>query len=300
MAKKPTISIGICAFNEERNIGALLGQLSQADNADGGIPGISEIIVVSSGSTDKTDSAAKKFAETDRRIRFIREAERRGKVSAVNIILKQAKGDIIVLCGADLQLENGTIRNLIRPFGDPTVGMAGARPVPRNDKTTFMGFCSHMLWDLHHRVALKSPKCGELIAIRNKGYSIPESMPVDEAYLEWRVRKGGSKIAYAPQAIVYNIGPGTISDYLRQRRRIHAQHIWLRKETGYAVATSDPSVILSALPSILFQSPKSFVFGIGAISLETISAILGRLDASVRNEPHKVWDVSESTKVARS
>ena len=52
------ISVGIMAFNEEKNIGRLLKAiLSQKLNQIK----ITEIIVVSDGSTDKTDEIVKNF-----------------------------------------------------------------------------------------------------------------------------------------------------------------------------------------------------------------------------------------------
>jgi biofilm PGA synthesis N-glycosyltransferase PgaC len=297
MVKKPTLTIGICAYNEGKNIGLLLNQLSTGSNAS---EAIMEIIVVSSGSSDSTDAIVRKLASHDKRIRFIREKERLGKVSALNRILSGAKGDIIVLSGADLQLEMDTIRNLIFGFKDPKTGMIGARPIPVNDKRSFSGFCSHLVWDLHHQIARRSPKCGELVAFRNIGCRIPDGIGCDEAYIEYLFRKAGWSIEYAGNAIVHNKGPDSVSDYIKQRRRIHAQHMRLKKETGYTVATSDPALVISALVGTIFQSPRSLVFGLGAITLESLSVFLGSYDFYVAKDDHKVWEVVDSTKeVAR-
>ncbi len=293
--KKPALTIGICAHNEEANIKALLLQILGSKPAEATI---NEILVVSSGSTDSTDSIVSDFCEHDPRLRLIREPERLGKVSAVNKILKQAKtgSDIIIISGADLQIREDTIDNLVSALEDPCVGMAGARIIPTNAPDSFSGFCSHLVWDMHHRIAMHSPKCGELIAIRNNGYSIPSDMAIDEAYLEYAVQKDGFSIAYAKDAIVYNKGPGSTGDYLKQRRRIHAQHMKLKESTGYSVSTSNPAMILGALTSHLSKSPRSFVFGIGAIGLESVAVFLGSYDFYIAKEDHSVWDVVTSTK----
>ena len=233
----------------------------------------------------------------DKRIRLITETDRLGKVSAVNKILDAASGRIIVLCGADLQLEPDSIKKLVRGFSDPKVGMIGARPVPTNDKGTFCGFCAHLVWDLHHRVAMKKPKCGELIAFRNEGFRIPKEMAVDEAWLEWRYTASGWKIAYAPDAIVKNRGPDTIPDYLKQRRRNHALHMQLERQAGYAVSTSDLGLIVEGLAANITSDPRSLVYCAGALLLEGVSIALGAYDYHIAKNNHAVWDVVASTKV---
>ena len=61
--KKIDVSIGIMAYNEERNIGKLLNILL---NQRLKTTHISEIVVVSSGSTDKTDSIVKNAAKKNK------------------------------------------------------------------------------------------------------------------------------------------------------------------------------------------------------------------------------------------
>ena len=58
-----TISIGVCAYNEEKNILHTLGSIlsQELDGFE-----ISEIIVVSSGSTDRTESIVHEFEPHDR------------------------------------------------------------------------------------------------------------------------------------------------------------------------------------------------------------------------------------------
>jgi biofilm PGA synthesis N-glycosyltransferase PgaC len=57
---KIRVSIGICVYNEEKNIGRLLDKLltQKTDLSD-----ISEIYVVSSGSKDRTNEIVRTFAK---------------------------------------------------------------------------------------------------------------------------------------------------------------------------------------------------------------------------------------------
>ncbi|HVF13331.1 MAG TPA: hypothetical protein VM942_01960, partial [Acidimicrobiales bacterium] len=42
------------------------------------------------------------------------------------------------------------------------------RVMPDNPPSTAMGHASHLLWRLHHRLALQQPKLGEMIALRSE------------------------------------------------------------------------------------------------------------------------------------
>jgi len=64
------VTVGVPAYNEERNIGKLLSTLLQQRTYS---VRIDEIIVVSSGSTDKTDTIVEEFARRGCRVMLIRE-----------------------------------------------------------------------------------------------------------------------------------------------------------------------------------------------------------------------------------
>ncbi|MCD6101917.1 MAG: glycosyltransferase, partial [Candidatus Cloacimonetes bacterium] len=91
-------SLGIFAYNEEKNIGQLLNAI---ENQDLNQVSIEEVIVVSSNSTDRTDDIVREFARKNSKIRLIVQPERKGKSSAINLFLNEAKGDIFVIESAD-------------------------------------------------------------------------------------------------------------------------------------------------------------------------------------------------------
>ena len=105
------------------------------------------------------------------------------------------------------------------------------------------------MWRLHHKIALITPKLGELVAFRSLVKEIPADTAVDEASIEAIIRKAGYELCYVPDAIVRNKGPENIKDFLKQRRRIAAGHKHLMIEERYEVSTMDPKKILK----ILFQ-----------------------------------------------
>jgi biofilm PGA synthesis N-glycosyltransferase PgaC len=288
-----TTSIGVMAYNEERNIGRLLEALVGQKLSE---VSISEIIVVSSGSTDRTDDIVLECARMHPRIRLVRQDAREGKASAINLFLAQARGDVFVLESGDTVPAPECVESLLAPFRDPAVGMTGARPVPVDDPDQFMGFVVHMLWRLHHMLALRSPKLGEMVAFRSFVTSIPPESAVDEASVEAIVVQAGLKLRYVPEAIVYNKGASNVRDFLKQRRRIYAGHLWLSKAQSYEVATKRVGGILSVLFEDMEWRPRGVLWTLAGVFLESVGRFLGAIDFYLLKRNPYTWDVAESTK----
>lgn len=293
MQKRLRVSVGIAAYNEESNIGRLLEsfltqQLKQVT--------ISEIIVISSGSTDKTNAIVKKIASKNPWIKLICQKKRLGKASAVNILLSQAKEDILVLSSADIILKERTLEYLIAPLRKKAVGIVGSHPIPLNDKKTFFGFASHLQWSLHHAISLHSPKMGECIAFRKIFKQIPILSAVDEANIESLIKGQGYKMVYASKAIVYNKGPEKLQDFILRRRHIYAGHMATKYEYSYEVSTSSGLTVLLLLLRNFSFSWRFLLFTPGVIMLEAYSRLLGFLDYKLKLRSHTVWQITQTTK----
>lgn len=285
-------SLGIMAHNEEANIGRLLARVlaSRLERVE-----IVEIIVVASGCTDRTEAIVREAATSDGRICLISQPTREGKASAMNLFIQYASCDVLVLSSADLLPEENAIERLVLPFADPDIGITASRPEPVNDPATFMGFAAHLLWDLHHRMNLQGFKAGEMIAFRKVFTRIPPYTAVDEASVEPLIRGQGYHVLYVPEAIVFNKGPETVADFLRQRRRIYAGHLEMRDRLGYSVSTMSGGKIAGLLLRHLDWHPKQFFWTWRVVVLEIYGRYLGRQDYKSRRS-HTVWEIAATTK----
>jgi biofilm PGA synthesis N-glycosyltransferase PgaC len=287
------LSIGIMAYNEEANIGRLLRSVLNQRLTDGCIK---EIFVVASGCTDRTEEIVGEFEEEDERIKLLVQEKREGKASAINLFLASASGDIVVLESGDTIPEAETFDKLIAPFKNPKVGMVGGRPIPVNSRDSFIGYTVHLMWALHHNIALISPKLGELVGFRNIVREIPNDTAVDEASIEATVRAAGYILSYVPDAIVMNKGPERIRDFIKQRRRIAAGHRNLWRTQNYQVSTSSALTILGVLIRGHSWGFKSTLWTLGAIGLEIVGRGLGYYDLYIKKKNPFVWDIAGSTK----
>ncbi len=290
---KLTCSTGILIHNEAGNIGKLLDALIKQKLAK---VIIREIIVVSSASTDGSDEIVREYANKDKRIRLVTEPERRGKSAAINTFLKEAAEDLVLISSGDVLPAEETVERMIEPFFREDIGMTGSHPVPVNKTDNFVGYWVNLQWELHHQIALKSPKLGEMIAFRKIMKHIPEKSAVDEASIEAMITERGLRLYYVPGAIVYNKGPETLGEFIKQRRRIAAGHLWLQRRDSYRVSTSNPRLLLSVLSKELKKKPGK-VFYISMICLlELWSRFLGWYDLTVLKKNPFKWDQINSTK----
>ena len=105
-------SVGITAHNEEANIGQLLeAMLNQRLHT----VEISEIIVVASGCTDRTEDIIREHMNKDARIQLYIQEKREGKTSAINVFLRHATEEICVLESGDTLPHEDTIENMVPP-----------------------------------------------------------------------------------------------------------------------------------------------------------------------------------------
>lgn len=289
-----TVAVAIPAYNEAATVArAVRGVLGQ----QGPHLRTLQLVVVASGCTDDTVAEAERAFAGDPRARLLVQERREGKAAAIAAFLDTATGaDVYVLAGADGILEEGALEPLVARFDDATVGMAGGRPVPVNDPSTLLGRVARLLWEMHHHVALRQPKLGELVAFRRAFEAMPTDTAVDEAAIEALVLAKGLRLAYVPEARVKMKGPGTVREFLRQRRRIHAGHLLLRRSTGHAPATLGLGAILRAARSATPRTPRGVGDFLAAALLEAMARALGRWDATFGGRDHAAWERIASTK----
>jgi biofilm PGA synthesis N-glycosyltransferase PgaC len=288
-------SIGIMAYNEEANIERTLQSVLEQQ---GPSIRIEEVIVVASGCTDRTIPIVSAMAQKEPRVRLCVQEKREGKASAINLFLKEARSPVVVLLGADVIPEDSAIENLCAPFKDPLIGMVGGRPVPVNDVSTFMGHTVHLLWRLHDRVARVHPKLGEVIAFRNVISGIPVDSAVDEISIQALITQLGYKLIYRPDCVIYNKGPVTVRDFLKQRRRIFAGHLKVLRQQNYEASTMKVTPIarqLIACRHFALSTPRQTMWTLGAIILEGYARLQGYYDFWRKRE-HNIWQAVASTK----
>ncbi|NQT65940.1 MAG: glycosyltransferase [FCB group bacterium] len=293
MDNKLYCSVGVIVYNEAANIGKLLNALLK-QKSDKTM--IKEIIVVSSACTDGTDEIVRGFEKEHEIIKLITEAERGGKSSAINKFIKTANTDLLIIESGDTIPAEDTVEKMIIPFLDKKVGMTGGRPTPENDPRTFIGYSVNLLWNLHHEMALISPKLGEMVAFRKIFDQIPPESAVDEASIEAIMKENDLLLKYIPEAIVHNKGPENLIDFIKQRRRIETGHLWLMENSDYSVSSQNKGLLLDLALKELKKDKEKVFFLFGTALVEMYSRFLGWYDYKIKKKNPFKWDIANSTK----
>jgi len=281
--EKPNVSIGICAYNEEKNIGRLLSFL-QKERFEFNLK---EIIVVASGCTDRTVNIVRKFTRKNKKIKLIVERKRRGKASAVNVILRKAKGEVIVFIGADNIPLRGSINKLVKPLLKEGVGASSGHPIPMEGKG-LKAKVEEIVWNLHDEVCKRFPKIsGELFAIKASLIrKIPSTIINDDSYFAAQIIRKGSKIAYVSDAITYMISKDYgLFSHLKRRRRIARGYLQLR-ELGLSYSIP-PFLTLSILLSLIRKKQMKLSIILLALLLEILANILAYIDTLIGYTPFR-------------
>src|SRR5216684_7295924 len=101
---EPTATIIVTAYNEERALAAKLENTLALNYPRE----LTEIIVASDCSNDRTDEIAREFSA--RGVRLCRQSERLGKTAAQNAAVEQARGEIIIFSDATSHYPSDVIR----------------------------------------------------------------------------------------------------------------------------------------------------------------------------------------------
>ncbi len=231
MFENSSITAGISAYNEEKNIAkSVMSALHSKAN-------VREVIVVASGCKDNTEGVVRSLMRRDKRIKLIIEGKRRGKGSAINLILKNAKGEVIVMTDADLTFPPHSITELLKRFGRKTGAVSG-RPEYFASSGMFRWWgrfaseCTSRQRQAKEREGFHGIS-GYLYALRSGIVGkIPPSAKSEDAYVGRLVMQKGYDIAYAPNAIV-NVGYAeNYGDYLTQKIRTHYGHLEVFESAG--------------------------------------------------------------------
>lgn len=121
LTSRPRLSVIIAAYNEERWIEAKLRSTLEQRYP----PDRLEVIVVSDGSTDRTEAIVARVAGP--RVRLIRQEPRAGKSAALNRGAAAATGDLLIFTDANALFAPDALARLAAAFADPRVGLVSGQ-----------------------------------------------------------------------------------------------------------------------------------------------------------------------------
>ena len=105
------LSIIVPVFNEEATVGAVIDRLMAIE-----LPVAREIVVVNDGSTDGTRRVLDALPPAGERLRIVHAPVNGGKGRAIRTGFEQARGTIVAIQDADLELDPAELASLVVPI----------------------------------------------------------------------------------------------------------------------------------------------------------------------------------------
>jgi cellulose synthase/poly-beta-1,6-N-acetylglucosamine synthase-like glycosyltransferase len=222
----PFVSIIVPVHNEEQRIAGKLGNCLEVLYPHDRM----EILVVSDGSTDRTEEIVCNFMTRDSRIRWLQSASRVGKSGIQNLASVHARGDILFFTDANTTMTPGVLRTVMEDLTDPMVGLVTA--------TVHLGSPEDMVeegqglywrYELFLRtvesdLGILATGSGQALAVRRELFRPLPTCYGDDCIMPLDVRLQGFKVIQDRKAIVRDAMPHSIEGELRARIRMTARN----------------------------------------------------------------------------
>jgi biofilm PGA synthesis N-glycosyltransferase PgaC len=215
----PSMTVVIPAFNESAIVAAKIEDTRRQCYPRGEV----EIIVVADGSTDDTAHVAEACGA-----RVLSDPVRRGKSSAVNRGVAEARGDIVVLTDANCALAPGSLTALAVEFADPRVAVVSGDKVVFGDGARGGGEGLYWRYEsfvkqAESAIGATSGAPGEIVALRRETFRpIPPHVINDDYHVACDALCRGYDVRFTPTAAASERVSMTIGDEFERRSRIAA------------------------------------------------------------------------------
>jgi glycosyltransferase involved in cell wall biosynthesis len=254
-------------------------------------------IIISDDSSDRTHSIVEGIARqySSVNIKLLHHDVRRGVSAAWNEIFKEAKGDIIVLYDADVEIDRNTTACLVGSIRNGT-GLCAANIMPLvKEKSTVSrasGFIAEWLrWVRKNRLT-QYTVMGRALSVSSRAAKmipIPEDVIALDLYLQCKVLELGFDVVYNDQALVYFRPPDNMVDFSSQVLRARVGHSQIRKRIGSCTRLPLRIGLIAALKGFL-HDPR------GAASLIYCYSLLPFYKTRLIGIDSVKWHVAKSTK----
>lgn len=213
----PPVTVIVAAYNEAATIARKLENLLRLDYPSD----LMQLIVVSDGSTDDTEEVVRRtFGNATELIRI----PRTGKSAALQRGAAEASGTILVFTDANSLLAPAALRNLVRPFADPSVGAVAGDQRYVGGRAVSIGERGY--WAMERQLKAAESRAGSTVAATGSLYAVRRALfhgiPAgvnDDYYISARVIIQGYRLVFAADATSFEpVMSSLFGEYTRKVR----------------------------------------------------------------------------------
>ena len=217
----PFVSVIIPVHNEELVIERRLNNILR----NGYPKDKMQIVVVDSGSADKTSSIVREKFQNE--VRLLREEYRQGKAHAINSALDKCSGDIVIVTDGPALYSKDAIFHIVRCFDDPSVGGVSVLYKIPNGNESRSTIYERTFWSYKDKLrVLESALCstswlsGEACAFRNKTiYEVHEDTLADDSNIALQLISKNYRVVVNKEAQFTEKSPSQAKDYFKIKTR---------------------------------------------------------------------------------
>jgi poly-beta-1,6-N-acetyl-D-glucosamine synthase len=220
---QPTVALVIPAYNEA----TVIGQKLENSLAIAFPPDRLEIIVASDGSDDGTNEIVKEYAPRGVLLRSF--SPRAGKISVLNRTIPDARGEIVVLCDANVMFQTDALERLVAHFTDPRVGAVTGDVRIRSEDAPF-GEGEGLYYKYERFIQLQESALGSTVTVDGGMYAIRRELfrplaadtILDDFIIGMNVALAGYRVIYDPRAVATENATLDVRQEFRRKVRIVA------------------------------------------------------------------------------
>jgi len=196
----PPVTMIVAAHNEADVITKKLDNVFQLEYPRDKL----QVIIASDGSCDSTNDLVASYNAPEVELLAL---PRFGKNRTLNAAVSHATGDILVFSDADSMLVPKALRNLVAPFGDPTVGAVGGdyRYVRDEDPTGEPAYWSYdrLLKRLQSMAGSMTSATGQIYAIRRELFKPIPIGVTDDFFVSTQAPAAQRRLIFQEDAVAY-------------------------------------------------------------------------------------------------
>lgn len=297
---KPTVTIGIPAHNESRNIArhlrSVFGQRQVSFELD-------RVVVLCDGCTDNTAEIVRSLRTECLKLSVEDDGYRLGQAERMSRLFRACRSDIIIRFDADTVLGSDTvIERIVRRF-EPGVGLVGGRDMPAEPKNRLSRAIATLLevWYEARRAVNGGDSvhnhAGCVSAVSREFYRnvrIPPDIVADDEFLYFEAKRQGFKFRFAEDAPVLYRTAATFPDYLAQSSRFMDNKFKILGHFGPEAAAGYEVPLRAKARALLKVAARKPLQVVAAAALQLIAQAYRYLHPGKHTQP--LWVPAQSTK----
>jgi len=200
------VSVIMAVHNEAADLPAKLKNLDELDYP----VKLTEVVVVSDGSTDATNTILQAWSGPRRKAIIL--AVNEGKASALNHAVQAAKGEILVFTDARQSIAPDALRVLTESFADPEIGCVSGELILESSGRGAASSGLGLYWEVEKSIRRWESDSGSVVGVTGALYAarkslvpmLPPGTILDDVFVPLQAARLGKRILFDGRARSYD------------------------------------------------------------------------------------------------